>query len=81
MKVKNGWKLAKYGVLVPVPTEIGEGVQVGETLVEEAIMADAIRKILMNPELASHYKRAALERAEQLDIRSICAEWINIIEC
>ena len=81
VKVKKRMELAKYGVLVPVPTEIGEGVQVGETLVEEAIMADAIRKILMNPELASHYKRAALERAEQLDIRSICAEWINIIEC
>ena len=71
---------AKYGILVPVFIEEKNDSHAGKPSKEERWMADAMRKVLEDPELAQYYSKASLKRAEQLDILSICEQWVSIIE-
>ena len=77
MKVRDRGEKAEYGILVPVcEGEIGRS----DDMPEAVLLAEAIRELLSDEEMAAHYRRAALERAGQLDIRTICAEWARVIE-
>ena len=58
----------------------GEKRQELKASAEEILLAEAMRRILTDTELSSHYRKAALERAEQLDLTSVCSRWINLIE-
>ena len=80
VKTRDRVEKAKYGILVPVCMEDEKESHDGEPSKEEIMMADAMRKILEDPALVRYYRKASLERAEQLDIRSICEQWIGIIE-
>ena len=71
---------AKYGILVPVCIENEKDSYAGKPSKEEILMADAMRKILEDPALVRYYRKASLERAEQLDNRPICEQWTGIIE-
>ena len=72
--------MAKYGILVPVfDPEVGRSHGRGASK-EESLMAEAIKKVISDPELARHYREASLERAKQMDIKSICGQWIEVIE-
>ncbi len=59
---------AKYGILVPVCIEDEKDGYAGKLSKEEILMADAMRKILQDPALVRYYRKASLERAEQLDM-------------
>lgn len=79
VKVKNRIEKAEYGILTPVCDGKNRGVN--EHLSnEEKLMAEAIRKVITDPKLNTHYRYAALKRARQLDIRTIASEWIRVIE-
>ena len=71
---------AKYGILVPVWKEETYCHQVGYLSKEESLMAAAVRNILTNHDLACYYKKASLERANQLNLNLISDQWIKIIE-
>ena len=71
---------AKYGILVPVCIEDEKDSYAGKLSKEEILMADAMRKILEDPALVRYYRKASLERAEQLDNRHVCEQWAGIIE-
>ena len=71
---------AKYGILVPVCIEDEKDGYAGKLSKEEILMADAMRKILEDPALVRYYRKASLERAEQLDNRPVCEQWTGIIE-
>lgn len=79
VKVKDRIDEAAYGILVPVcEGAIGENSH--NDTVQESFMAEAIRRILTDGDLAKRYREAALRRAEQMDIRSVCRQWIRLIE-
>lgn len=78
IKVKDQLDEAAYGILVPVCK--GETGNNDNTLKEEYLLAEAIRRVLTNEDLAAHYRTAALQRAEQLDIRTVCEKWARLIE-
>ena len=71
---------AKYGILVPVCIEDEKDSYAGKPSKEEILMADAMRKILEDPDLVRYYRKSSLERAEQLDNRPVCEQWAGIIE-
>ena len=78
-KISDGIEKAAYGILVPVCS--GEMEECGEELTrEELLMAEAIREVLTDENLAARYHKASLERAEQLAIERICEQWIEAIE-
>ncbi len=78
-KISYGIKKAAYGILVPVCS--GGVEDCGEELTgEELLMAEAIREVLTDEDLAVRYRKASLERAEQLAIERICEQWIEVIE-
>lgn len=82
-KARNRIDQAAYGILVPVCKDAGGSGREGQELkvsAEEILLAEAMRRILTDTELSSHYRKAALERAEQLDLTSVCSRWINLIE-
>ena len=85
-KVTDRIDEAKYGILVPVfkpDADYGREPDRSHERMpseQERLMADAIRRMIFDPNLAKHYREAALERAEQMDIKSIGSRWINIIE-
>lgn len=81
-RVKTGDKVeeAKYGILVPVCKSDENDSHAGKPSKEEVLMADAMRKILEDKALARYYRKASLERAKQLEIRSTCEQWIETIE-
>ena len=69
-----------YGILVPVCIEDEKDSYTGKPSKEEILMADAMRKILEDPALVRYYRKASLERAEQLDNRFVREQWAGIIE-
>ena len=78
-KVHDRIDQAQYGMLVPVCD--GDFCGAAEPLKkEERLMAEAIRRILTDQELNARYRAAALKRADQLDIETICRQWIEVIE-
>lgn len=78
-KVTDTIEYAPFGVLIPVPDGIFHRADDPLTA-EETLMADAIRKLLTDKELAAQYRAAALKRAAELDIQTTAAEWAEIIE-
>lgn len=78
-KVKNRIDLSEYGILVPVC--YGDiNLSSDQYSQEEVLLADALKMVLTDDKLAGYYRHAALLRAEQLDIMSVCQKWIDAIE-
>lgn len=69
----------QYGILVPVCDGEFRNVKIALTM-EEQLMAEAIRRLLVDQKLANRYRQAALLRAEQLNVQTACRRWINLIE-
>ena len=69
---------ASYGILVPVCN--GSPDAADQLSEEETTLSDAIRSIITNENLTKHYREAAIARAEQMDIHSVCRQWIRLIE-
>ena len=68
-----------YGILVPVcHGDIREDMAMASK--EEILMAEAIKRILTDDKLAERYRQASCQRAEQLDIKLICRQWVDAIE-
>lgn len=79
VKLKDRFEKAEYGILTPVCD--GKMRSIDDSLSEEEqLIAEAIRKILTNQDLAQYYKAAALERANQLNLNLISDQWIRLIE-
>ena len=78
-KVKDRIEEAAYGIIIPVCEDV-TGEDMRSYTPQEVLMADAIRRILTDSNLAAHYRKAALQRAEQMDIHSVCEKWIQVIE-
>lgn len=78
-KVKDRIDLGDYGILVPV---CGGDMDFSseQYLQGEILLADAIKMVLTDSNLAKRYRQAALERAKQLDLKSVCKQWISVIE-
>ena len=70
---------AQYGILVPVCDGEFRNVDLPLTM-EEQLMADAICRLINNPELAEHYRTEVLIRAGQLDLSKIAECWVQVIE-
>ena len=70
---------AQYGILVPVCDGEFRNVDLPLTM-EEQLMADAICRLINNPELAEHYRTEVLIRAGQLDLSKIAEYWVQVIE-
>ena len=76
-KVTDHREEAAYGILVPVC----EGEMDDKVLSrEETILAETILRLLTEPDLTQHYRRASLERSKELRIERICEEWAELIE-
>lgn len=79
IKTKDTIEKAEYGILIPVCD--GKVRHCNEpSSKEEKMMAEAIHRVISDHELASHYRKAALRRAEQLRIETAAEEWIRLIE-
>ena len=69
----------QFGILVPVCD--GKIRNADEPLTkEELLLAEAIRGLINNPKLAEHYRQVSLLRAEQLNVQSVCRQWVSLIE-
>ena len=79
VKVTDRVEAAAYGILVPVCKDDFSDKE-NEISGQESLMADAIREVLTEEELRQHYRKAALQRAGQLDISQICKKWEDLIE-
>lgn len=78
-KIRDSIDECEYGLLVPVcEGSIFETIEISSK--EEALMAEAIQRILTDDERADRYRQASLKRSEQLSIDTICRQWINVIE-
>ena len=78
-KIHNTIEKSQYGILIPVCD--GECYPADMPLtIAEQLMAEAIRRILTDQELANHYRQAALLRATQMNLQSVCLQWSNLIE-
>ncbi len=78
-KVTDRIDFCAYGLLVPVCS--GNSTDPTERFSrEEELMADAIGMILRDDRLAARYRQASLIRAEQLNLASVCQQWITVIE-
>ena len=78
-KTLDGIDLCACGLLVPV-CEGGIDEAPEALYREEALLAEAIRRVLTDDGLAERCRQASLRRAEQMDIASICRQWIDAIE-
>ena len=78
-KLTDRVERAAYGVLVPVCRLDAEEEQASCTA-EELMMADGIRELLTDRELAEHYRAVAVMRAKELDIAAVASQWADLIE-
>ena len=78
-KVSDSIDEARYGILIPVCD--GEFRHADEPLApEEQLMAEAIRRLTSSPERSEYYRKAAAERAGQLEMPAIAGRWSRLIE-
>lgn len=78
-KVKDRIDPCDYGILVPV-CDGNMDSPLDQYSQGEVLLANAIKMVLADSKLAEHYRQASFARAEQLDIKSICKQWISVIE-
>lgn len=70
---------AKYGILTPVCS--GKQHNGGmEIELEEELLTQAMMRLRQDNNLYYHYRKLAVERAEQLDIQPIMCKWMQLIE-
>ncbi len=70
---------AAYGILVPV-CENDTADERTSCTEKEMLMAEGIREILTDRELAEHYRTMAVKRARELDVSFTCNQWMDVIE-
>ena len=70
---------ARYGILVPVCD--GAFREPGADLSkEELLMAEAVRELVSDPDLAAGYRTASVQRAAELGAGRICRQWADLID-
>ena len=77
-KVTDTVDYAPYGILVPVCS--GEMHKEAPLSREEELLAAALENVLTDKDLAARYRLAGGKRAAELDIRTVCRQWLDLIE-
>ena len=78
-KVADRIEHARYGILVPVCD--GAFREPGADLSkEELLMAEAVRELVSDPDLAAGYRTASVQRAAELGAGRICRQWADLID-
>lgn len=78
-KITHGFEEAKYGILCPV-CEAETGCADDQIRVRENDMAEAMIHMLQNQDVYKHYQEMTGERADQLSMKNVMRQWINLIE-
>lgn len=78
-KITDHIEYARFGVLVPVCDGRLRGPETALSD-EENLMAEAIRKVINDPDLSARYRKSGLQRAAELDVESISRQWAGLIE-